>query len=356
VHVLTRVRKLRLHKRLSTRDDRGAVATVFAILLAGGVLLGLLALVVDVGQVYVERGELQSGADAAALAVARACASNAPECRDYDQVRILAQRYADENSSDGVSKLDQVCGFLPGILPACPAPNPNLTACLGDEPRIGNWVEVRLLTELPDGQLVLPPVFAQATASGFDGVSVGACGRAGWQVRLDVPLLGIAVSMCDFQRARLGRSLTIGDASRLGCAADQVGAVLDNPDPRCEVELPETAIIGGHLIVDLRLPIGGDCKKRLHQAISDGTVVYLPVYDVVGGNSFDPTFHIVGALGVTVTGYLDRTDPDPPPDIGPPTTDGRCDVESVSRCISFDVVSKIGPFALVGRSTLGLIG
>ena len=62
------------------RDDGGAVATVVAILLAGGVLLGFLALVVDVGQIYVEREELQTGADAAVLAVAKACATAAPAC------------------------------------------------------------------------------------------------------------------------------------------------------------------------------------------------------------------------------------------------------------------------------------
>src|ERR1043165_3858879 len=55
--------------------ERGAVAVTVAILLGGGVLLGFAALVVDVGQLYAEREELQSGADAAALAVAKACAT-----------------------------------------------------------------------------------------------------------------------------------------------------------------------------------------------------------------------------------------------------------------------------------------
>jgi hypothetical protein len=330
------------------------VATVFGILLSGGVLLGLLALVVDVGQLYVERAELQSGADAAALAVARACATNTPDCHDIDTVTALAQRYANDNASDGVSKLDVVCGDLPFRRIDCPPDNANLTACLGSPPTIGNYVEVRVVTELPDGQLVLPPTFAQAVFDDFDGASVGACGRAGWQLRIDVPLLGIAMSTCDFAAARVGDDVTIGDASRCS-PANRRGSVLDDPDSKCEVVLPADANLGGHAISDLRLPMGGDCKKRLHQGITDGQVVYLPVYDDVRGDSFDPVFHIVGAIGVVVTGYLDKTDTDPPADAGSPTTDPRCSGPS-SRCVSMRVVSKIGPFALVGRSTLGLIG
>ena len=48
----------RVSRLLRRSDDRGAVATVVAILLAGGVLLGFLSLVVDVGRIYVEREEL----------------------------------------------------------------------------------------------------------------------------------------------------------------------------------------------------------------------------------------------------------------------------------------------------------
>ena len=101
-------------------DDRGAVATVFTLLLAGGVLLGVMALVVDVGQIYVERSELQSGADAAALAVARACATDAPECTPSG-VRVIAEGYANDNASDDTSQVAEVCGRRPGVLPECDA-------------------------------------------------------------------------------------------------------------------------------------------------------------------------------------------------------------------------------------------
>ena len=43
-------------------------------------LIGVGALVIDVGRLYVERRDLQNGADAAALAVAQDCAAG--DCLD----------------------------------------------------------------------------------------------------------------------------------------------------------------------------------------------------------------------------------------------------------------------------------
>src|ERR1039457_1222087 len=61
--------------RLLGRDERGAVGVLVAMMLGAGVLTGMGALVIDVGQLYQERAELQNGADAAALAVAESCAT-----------------------------------------------------------------------------------------------------------------------------------------------------------------------------------------------------------------------------------------------------------------------------------------
>jgi Putative Flp pilus-assembly TadE/G-like len=333
-------------------DDRGAVATVFALLLGGGVLLGVMALVVDVGQIYVERSELQSGADAAALGVARACATDAPECdspSDLSALVDIAQRYANANAADGVSKVAEVCGRLPDVLPECGDAPTNLTACLGLPPPDALYVEVRLSTELPGDRFALPPAFAQSVMQDFDGVSVGACARATWQARIDVPLLGIAMSTCDFDGTAIGGSVVLGTAS--DCDDMLQGAVIDDPDPRCEITVPGDALLGGHALTDLLIPVGGECKRRMHEAISDGTKVYLPVYD-----SLDPPFRVVGAAGVVITGYVDSTNSDPPPDVNPPPPDGaRCE-GLPNRCISMRLVEKIGPFSNVGNSTVDLIG
>ena len=75
---LTRLVRLRLRQ-----DERGVIGVLVAVLIGGGVLTGMGALVVDVGQLYQERAELQNGADAAALGVAKSCALGActPRCR-----------------------------------------------------------------------------------------------------------------------------------------------------------------------------------------------------------------------------------------------------------------------------------
>ena len=58
-------------RRLTSHGDRGAVAPLVAILMAGGVVLGMLTLSVDVGNIMWERRQLQNGADAASLALAK---------------------------------------------------------------------------------------------------------------------------------------------------------------------------------------------------------------------------------------------------------------------------------------------
>src|SRR5690349_18918245 len=74
-------RFLRGLERRKRDSEHGGVAAVVAVLTAGGVLLGMGALVIDIGRLYVEREQLQSGADAASLEVASNCArANVASC------------------------------------------------------------------------------------------------------------------------------------------------------------------------------------------------------------------------------------------------------------------------------------
>ena len=78
------------------------------------------ALVIDVGQLYAERAQLQNGADAGAMAVAKSCAAG--PCAP-----ATAVAYADANAADGVSAVRLVCGS--GGLGACPASTGEITDC-----------------------------------------------------------------------------------------------------------------------------------------------------------------------------------------------------------------------------------
>src|SRR6478736_7219701 len=98
------------------RREHGAVVTVVAVLLAGGVLLGFLALSLDVGQILVEKRQLQNSADAAAVSLAQSCAKN--NCvSGADSLANLV----DNNANDKVSGIQSQCStnISPSSLPPC---------------------------------------------------------------------------------------------------------------------------------------------------------------------------------------------------------------------------------------------
>ena len=85
--------------------ERGAVAVLTAILIMA--LLAVAAVAVDGGRLYVERAQLQSGADAAALALAQKCAASTadPACQ---QGSSLAKELADRNAGDAASLISSL--------------------------------------------------------------------------------------------------------------------------------------------------------------------------------------------------------------------------------------------------------
>ena len=78
------------------RDERGAVGVVVALLMVP--LAGFAAIAIDVSAMYAERQQLQTGADAGALAVAQDCARGA--CGSTGQT---AQSFATANLSKASS-------------------------------------------------------------------------------------------------------------------------------------------------------------------------------------------------------------------------------------------------------------
>lgn len=95
-------------RRLASGADgeRGGIAVIVAMLMV--VLLSFAAISIDVAKLYSERAQLQNGADAAALMVARACATAAPggDCSSSpsDNVRTLVRG----NAVDGLSNVHSV--------------------------------------------------------------------------------------------------------------------------------------------------------------------------------------------------------------------------------------------------------
>ncbi len=163
--------------RLLRRDERGVVAVIVGLLI-GTVLLGLGALVIDVGQLYQERAQLQNGADAAALAVAKSCILGT--CTTSTALST-AQTYANENAADGAAGVGTVCGYA-DTLTACGASTGAMTACPSPPASGTNYVDVNTSTKTSGGATVIAPVFAKELLGNgsYTGTTVLACAQVQW--------------------------------------------------------------------------------------------------------------------------------------------------------------------------------
>ena len=145
-------------RKLDGRDE-GAVLITVALMMT--VLLGVGALVIDLGALYVEKRELQNGADAAALAIAQGCAAG-----DCGAPGAIAQQYVNLNARDGVSGVGEVCGVGPGLTACSGAPPAGAAGATG-------WVKVSDLTQASGGgnqvQFVLAPIMNSLTGAGASG-------------------------------------------------------------------------------------------------------------------------------------------------------------------------------------------
>lgn len=96
-------------RRLDSTDrstnEKGAVSVIVAILLV--VLLGFVAIAVDVGAIMSERAQLQSGADSAAIGLAQTCARDDKSTACVAPT-TLAANLANQNALDGKSNIRSV--------------------------------------------------------------------------------------------------------------------------------------------------------------------------------------------------------------------------------------------------------
>jgi hypothetical protein len=302
------------------RDERGAVAVIVAILLAAGVLTGALALVIDVGQIYQERTELQNGADAAALGVAKSCALDA--CAPGVAVQL-----ADGNASaltGGTEGVEIVCGS--GSLGSCPASNGSLASCPPSPPAGTSFVDVYTETQLPSGSTLLPPVFARTLLgnSGYQGTTVHACAQAEWGAPTSATADALTISACEWDQATqqgtvyapappyppgglpavgFDQVLTLTPGNDAGCATEPDGA--DGPgtfgwaaDETGNCTLPVT---GSSFPAGAGGPVSPACQQVVQSAQQHETPILVPIY--VSLNNADGTFALRGFADFVVTGY-----------------------------------------------------
>jgi hypothetical protein len=161
---------------------------ILSALMMSGVLIGFGAIVLDVGQMYAERAQVQNGADAAAFTIAgacstvpvgAACASNpgSPGTTAYS----AANTYAVHNANDGRAHISSVCGAGAASLPATCSGASAPRYCPSAPASGSNYVEVQTQTGVDSSNTLLPPVFGRALLGpSYTGTTVGACAQVGW--------------------------------------------------------------------------------------------------------------------------------------------------------------------------------
>ncbi|MET7276858.1 pilus assembly protein TadG-related protein [Kribbella sp. NPDC005582] len=297
--------------RLLGSDDRGAFGVLVASLLGTGVLLGMAALVIDVGMLYQERAELQNGADAGSIAVAKSCVVG-PSCTPGS-----AGTYANLNAKDGVSAVTLVCGHdLKGGLPGCPGSSGTLLDCPTAPASGTNYVDVHTATRTTGGSSLLPPVFSRAVAgkSSYQGSTVLACARAMWGPALQTAKsLAITLSLCAWTQATGGTPPVFGTDVRIfvrdapsapTCAGlsrpGEFGWLSESGPCTADIDLTASGYAAGN---DPGKNISKACQDAITSYVANKTPIFLPIFDTTTGTGSGATYHMVGLAAFVLTGY-----------------------------------------------------
>lgn len=276
-------------------DDRGAVMVLVGVLLAAGVLTGMLAIVIDLGRVYAERRIVQNGADAAALALAQHCARarTDPACQSQGNAVAVAQDLANGNAPDGITQVSEVCGSTP--LAGCGATTATWSNCI-DPPGVSRYARVRTNTQTSSGDLFFPAIFAGLTSpTGKPNLSVGACAQATWGTASSAMILlpfvlpacpnvpyGEAVVIEDFDPAAPNTSCTTLDGTVLDSVTKGF-AFADLPGDNMVCTVPVAIDVGDVIPVETSLTqlCGPDITQALDPFVASGDPLVFPV---VGGH------------------------------------------------------------------------
>lgn len=307
------------------RDERGAVAVVVAICMTA--LLGMGTLVLDVGQLYAERRQLQNGADAAVLSLALDCPT-AAGCSTDTSTTGQAGVKADQNDANQVNddaQISQICGNAAALQP-CSSPSglgpwdcrpvpSGLTAA--------NYVQVRTETRRAGGGNLVPPLLARVLVPGYTGTSVRACARASWGPAAGLTSqLPLTISLCEFQKYTAGgfsppppypanysgeKTIYFHNTTKApSCKAGPSGADLPggfgwlNTTEDCVATTTTT----GWVADSTGVPPPNSCSNAELLAMR-GTLVNIPIYDETNGlNGSNGAYGIVGYAAFYLTGYV----------------------------------------------------
>ncbi|QNE15372.1 TadE/TadG family type IV pilus assembly protein [Pseudarthrobacter sp. NBSH8] len=269
--------------------ERGAVTVIVALLMV--VLLGSVAIAVDVGVIYSERAQLQNGADAAAIATAQKCARDASS-ELCSTTSTLAGSLANQNALDGLSKVYSI-----------------------DLDKTARKVAVQTSAKEKGGTDNSVSLFF-ADILGFPTKEVGAKASAVWgSPKAGRTAFPLAFSICQV-KDRVGGALQLlqehGKNSNPGCNYGPSGAAVPGGFGWLA---PDAGKCGGS--IDLALSQGGsdtgnnaptNCATELNRWASEITagreiIVLLPIFNKVTGTGAGAVYGLISFAAFKVTGW-----------------------------------------------------
>lgn len=277
-------------RRLNRNED-GAVAVMAALLMV--LVLGMAAIVIDIGMLYAERAQLQNGADAAALAIAQDCAVDGV-CPALDAIAVS---FAGANANDELS---------------------NATAT-----RQGNTITVQTSTLTPDGDTSINHWFAPIL--GIESTDVGAIATAAWGSPKSGPsTFPLTFSVCqvrDQVDGALQLLVTHGDKADESCNYGPSGHVVSGNFGWLE---QDAGVCGVYVNVENGTAEGrpgnsepDSCDDLLNSWAADLTAgekvtVILPVFEDTTGKG-KTTYHLTAFAAFEVVGWKFSGGDDSPP-------------------------------------------
>lgn len=191
------------------KDDEGAIAALFAILISTVLVIALFVMVFDISSLYGERRVLQNASDSAALAVTQECAVNGSGailnvngsypsalCASQTYALDFAGKYANLNSPDSLSKVSEVCGTAP--LQSCSSLTAGQFECKPVDNKYKNWARIKTETLQSSGGY-LNSLFTSLNDPQASKVKVVSCSQSAWGKAGFAPLIfPIALPICDF--------------------------------------------------------------------------------------------------------------------------------------------------------------
>lgn len=274
------MRWLRTHGR-NERDERGAVAVWVAISIIP--ILVFIAVVADVGLLFWEKGQLQNGADAAALAVAQECA-------------------ADSSCSGGAGTLADEMAALNANDDSAASELLSLTVNTSS-----GKVEVRASTSTGSGTTIRHP-FASIIVP--TETTVDADATAEWGAPIAGTTIPLAIAQCEFddlpaqpadtQNPQRTLLLINNGNTAEPCANGFPGGFGWLDGTGCQAEISAGGIVGGETGIQPN-PNKNGCSATYLNTLLCKTVL-IPLYSATTGQGSTATYTISRFAAFKITG------------------------------------------------------